>query len=50
MPCACGSSAKKETWVFTSKDGKTTQEYGSHVQAQARVIRDGGGRIAVKTG
>jgi hypothetical protein len=49
MPCSCGKSSVKRTWVFTSKDGSVTQEYPSQVQAQARVIRDGGGRITVKT-
>jgi hypothetical protein len=48
-PCNCGKSSVKRTWVFTSKDGSVTQEYPSQVQAQARVIRDGGGRITVKT-
>jgi hypothetical protein len=49
MPCNCGSKAKNQVWVFTSRDGRTTQEYPTQVQAQARVIREGGGRIVAKT-
>lgn len=48
MGCNCGGKSQKQTWVFTSRDGTVTQEYPSQVQAQARVIREGGGRIVPK--
>lgn len=48
MPCACGQKTDSRVWVFTSRDGRTTQEYKTEVQARARVIREGGGRITVK--
>lgn len=48
MACACGSKSSTQRWVFTSKDGRIVQEYTSQVQAQARVIREGGGTITTK--
>lgn len=47
MACNCGNKNKTQTWVFTAKDGTTT-EYNSEIQARAAVIRSGGGRITVK--
>jgi len=47
-PCNCGSKQSSRTWVFTSKDGQTRQEYPSEVQARARVIREGGGTVTIK--
>lgn len=49
MPCNCGKSAQKQVWTWTSKDGSQSQEYGSQVQAQARSIREGGGKITSRT-
>jgi hypothetical protein len=46
-PCNCGKS-KNQVWVFTSRDGKTVHEYKTEIEARARVIRDGGGRITAK--
>lgn len=48
MPCNCGNASRTQVWVYTSKDGSTSQEYPSQVQAQARVIREGGGQIVAK--
>lgn len=48
-PCNCGSKSANTKWVFTSRDGTVTQEYPSQMQAQARVIREGGGRVTAKT-
>lgn len=48
MPCACGGQAKNRVWVFTSKDGQTTKEYTSEIQARAAVVRAGGGKVTAK--
>lgn len=48
MPCACGKGNQNRTWIYTSKDGTTTKEYTSEMQARAAVIRAGGGKITVK--
>jgi hypothetical protein len=48
-PCNCGGGkSSNRTWVFTSSDGKTVQEYSTEVQARARVIREGSGSVTVK--
>jgi hypothetical protein len=47
-PCNCGKKSDTRVWVFTSRDGGVTQEYTTEVQARARVIREGGGKITVK--
>jgi hypothetical protein len=44
MPCACQGNSSKTIWVYQDRNG-TTKEYGSQVQAQAAVIRNGGGTV-----
>lgn len=41
MPCAC-KKGQNRTYVWTSLDGKSTQEYPTEVQAKAKVLRKGG--------
>jgi hypothetical protein len=48
MACACGKSKKATTWQYVSKDGSTTKDYPSEIQARAAVVRNNGGKVVAK--
>jgi|GEM_PF-6207795 len=48
MACACGQNKKATTWTYVSKDGTTTKDYPSEIQARAAVVRGGGGKVVAK--
>ena len=48
MACACGKNKKATTWQYVSKDGKTTKDYPSEIQARAAVVRNNGGKVVAK--
>jgi hypothetical protein len=49
MACNCGSKSKTTTWTYVSKDGSTTKDYPSEIQARAAVVRGGGGKVVAKS-
>ena len=50
MPCACQKGRNATTtWTFVSKDGSTTKDYPSEIQARAAVVRAGGGKVVAKS-
>jgi hypothetical protein len=49
MACNCSKKTAQNTvWVFTSKDGTTTKEYSSEIQARAAVVRANGGKVVAR--
>jgi 2-methylcitrate dehydratase PrpD len=46
-PCACQGN-KTTVWTYVSKDGTTTKEYPSEIQARAAVVRNNGGKVVAK--
>ena len=48
MACNCGKGKTATVWQFVSKDGSTTKDYPSEIQARAAVVRAGGGKVVAK--